>query len=54
MSCQSSKGASSPQCLVDQGPRYENQMRKRARRKNQVIGKGGIIRPDKRCKAKYL
>lgn len=43
------------QMMVDQTPRYDNQMRKRrGRRENQVIGKAGIIRPDKRKKAKYL
>lgn len=45
------------QMMVDQTPRYENQMRRRhrrGRRENQVIGRGGIIRPDKRKKAKYL
>lgn len=40
--------------MVNQGPRYDNQTRK-GRRSNQVISKkGGIIRPDKRKKAKYF
>lgn len=44
------------QSFVDQTPRYDNQLRKRKRRQhgNQVISRGGIIRPDKRKKAKYL
>lgn len=48
MSCQSTKGSAckgSPQCMVDQRPRYDNQ----------VISRKGIIRPDKRKrKRKYL
>lgn len=47
------KSASVPQCMVDQRPRFERK-RQRARRGNQVIGKAGIIRPDKRKKAKYF
>ena len=47
-----SKG--SPQMMVDQTPKYDNQVRKRKRRINQVMGRSGIIRPDKRNKAKYL
>lgn len=43
------------QHMVDQGPRFDNQIRKgKRRRENQVIGKAGIIRPDKRKKVKYL
>jgi len=42
-----------PQTKVDQGPRYEGQKRK-GRRENQVVGKSGVIRPDKRKKAKFL
>jgi len=42
--------------MVDQRPRYDNAMRrqKRTRRENQVVGKGGIIRPDKRKKPHFL
>lgn len=43
-----------PQAFVDQRPKFDNAMRKRGRRKNQVIGRRGIIRPDKRYKAKFL
>lgn len=44
------------QHFADQGPRYDNQIRKRKRRQNgnQVMSKQGIIRPDKRPKVKYL
>jgi hypothetical protein len=45
------------QAMVDQRPRFDNALRKgkrRGRRENQVVGKAGIIRPDKRKKAKYL
>ena len=43
------------QHMVDQRPAFDNQMRRRRRKHgNQVIGKAGIIRPDKRKKAKYL
>lgn len=38
--------------MVDQTPRHDNQVRKKKRRKNQVLGPSGIIRPDKRCKGK--
>lgn len=45
----------SGQMMVDQTPRYDNQFRKRrGRRENQVIGRSGIIRPDKRKKAKFF
>jgi hypothetical protein len=47
-------GQSMPQAMADQGPRYEGQKKKKARRENQVIGKSGIIRPDKRKKQTYL
>lgn len=45
-----------PQAFADQRPVYDNARRKRkkGRRPNQVIGSGGIIRPDKRNKAKYF
>ena len=57
MTCGSSKssGCGFGQNMVDQTPKYENSMRKRkGRRENQVVGKSGIIRPDRRKKAKYL
>jgi hypothetical protein len=44
-------GTSFSQAMVNQGPRYD---RKWKRRSNQVMGKSGIIRPDKRKKSKYL
>lgn len=50
-------GSSFPQAMVNQAPRFDGQRRKRnrrGRREQQVIGKAGIIRPDKRRKAKYL
>jgi hypothetical protein len=47
-------GCSFGQSMVNQGPKYDGQVRK-ARRPNQVLSKKtGIIRPDKRKKAKYL
>lgn len=54
MSCGASSkgGGGHPQMMVDQGPKYD--MRRGRRRKNQAMGRGGIIRPDKRYKAKYL
>jgi len=42
--------------MVDQTPKYDNAVRKRrrkGRRPNQVIGQAGIIRPDKRNRARY-
>ena len=47
-------GCQFAQSMVNQGPRFDNQIRKRKRRKNQVVGKSGLIRPDKRYKARYL
>lgn len=48
-------GCSFGQHFVDQGPKYDNQIKKRRKSNgNQVIGKAGIIRPDKRKKAKYF
>lgn len=41
-----------PQAMVDQTPRYDR--KPKARRPNQVIGKKGIIRKDKRYKVRYL
>ena len=47
-------GCNSSQAMVDRTPRFEGQ-RSKGRRENQVVGKkSGIIRPDKRKKAKYL
>jgi len=43
-----------PQSMVDQGPRFEGRRKKKPRLENQVVGKGNIIRPDKRHKPKYL
>lgn len=42
--------------MVNQTPRYDNQMRRRGRvmRDRQVISRKGIIRPDKRKKVKFL
>ena len=40
------------QHMVNQGPRFDR--KKRGRRENQVISKAGIIRPDKRKKAKFI
>lgn len=56
MTCGSLSSGIGPQSMVDQTPRYDNQLRrkKKGRRPNQVIGKSGIIRSDKRLKAKYL
>jgi hypothetical protein len=56
MSPGNSSGCSFGQHMVDQTPRFDNQVRKgrrRGRRENQVQGKK-LIRPDKRFKAKYL
>ena len=48
-------GCQFSQAMVDQRPKFDNAMRKRkARRPNQVIGKSGLIRPDRRHKVKYL
>lgn len=58
MSCGMSKGSGTGfgQFMVNQGPKYDNAMRRRKRKHsgNQVMGKAGIIRPDRRNKAKYL
>ena len=43
--------------MVSQTPKFDNAVKKghrRGRRENQVVGKRGIIRPDKRKKAHYL
>ena len=49
----SGKSCASSQRMVDQTPCYDRKRRRKSNR-NQVIGKGGLIRPDKRVKAKYL
>lgn len=58
MTCSCAKGCSPGQHLVDQTPRYDNQVRKRRKRRRvnatQVISQAGLIRPDKRMKARYL
>lgn len=41
-----------PQSMVDQRPKCDNQLRRKKRRKNQVIGQSGLIRPDKRYRHK--
>ena len=46
-------GCSFGQAMVNQGPKYDNRVRK-AHRPNQVLSKKGIIRPDKRKKSKYV
>ena len=57
MSCQSPKSTGAacklPQCMVDHTPKFENSVRK-GRRPNQVIGKKGMIRKDKRIKPHYF
>lgn len=54
MSIQS--GCSFGQHMVNQTPAFDNAIRKKKRKQhgNQVISKAGIIRPDKRQKARYL
>lgn len=47
-------GCSFGQHMVNQTPVYDNAVRKKKRRENQVVGKSGIIRPDKRKKAKFI
>lgn len=55
MNGQAAKGCSFGQHMVDQHPRYDNQLRRRrGRRKNQAMGPTGLIRPDKRYKSKYV
>lgn len=55
MNTGTASGCSFSQAMVDQRPAYDNAVRKgKPRRANQVIGKSGIIRPDRRKKAKYL
>jgi hypothetical protein len=47
-------GCQFAQAMVNQTPVYDNAVRKKKRRENQVLSKSGIIRPDKRKKAKFL
>lgn len=56
MSCGVAHPMNTGQMMVDHRPRFDNALRRRrrGRRENQVIGRGGIIRPDKRKKAKYF
>lgn len=42
-----------PQHMVNQAPRYDNRQRRQSH-PHQVISKGGVIRPDKRHKPRYL
>lgn len=53
MNANISSGCQFGQHMVNQTPKFENSMRK-GRRSNQVLSKAGIIRRDKRKKAKYL
>lgn len=46
-------GCSYPQTMVDQRPAFD-QRRKRKYSSNQVLSKSGIIRPNKRKRAKFL
>lgn len=47
-------GCNLPQCMVDQRPRFEGARRRRKpRRENQVLSRSGMIRRDKRKKARY-
>lgn len=56
MSSAFTTGCSCGQHMVDQGPKYDNQVRKKRRRvhKNQALGRSGILRPDKRFKTKTI
>lgn len=48
-------GKSFTQAMVNQTPKYDNAVRRKAASKYQVIGRTSkIIRPDKRRKVKYL
>jgi len=47
-------GCNQPQCLVDQRPAFDKKRRQRGRRESQVVGKGGIIRQDKRKRTGYV
>lgn len=42
-----------PQAFVDQRPAFDRKRKRRVLRENQVMGKSGIIRRDKRKKHKY-
>jgi hypothetical protein len=52
MSCGVAHPMKSGQAMVDQRPVYDRKWK--GRRENQVIGKSGIIRRDKRKKNKYF
>lgn len=57
MTCGNLSAGMGPQSMVDQTPKYDSRLRQRQRKRrriHQVMGKSGIIRPDKRMKAKYL
>jgi hypothetical protein len=54
MSCGNLSKGIGPQSMVDQGLKYENDLKKKGRRKNQIMSQAGIIRPDKRQKIKYI
>lgn len=51
---QPSTGQSFKQAFVNQTPVYDNALRKKKKRSNQVLSKSGMIRPDKRYKAHYI
>jgi hypothetical protein len=43
--------------MIDQRPRFDNSRRKKKKKgysPNQVLGKSGILRADKRMKARFL
>jgi len=40
--------------MVNQTPVFDNAVRKKGRRENQILSRKGIIRPDKRKKPKFL
>jgi hypothetical protein len=46
--------ATVPQSLVDQRPSFGRKKKKKGYSPNQVVGKSGILRADKRMKAKFL
>jgi hypothetical protein len=45
--------ASLPQAMVDQRPSFGRKKKKKGHNPNQVMGKTGIIRRDKRLSTKY-
>ncbi len=47
------QSGATPQAMVDQTPKYDKRFK--GRRPNQIVGKSGIIRRDKRsARKKYL